>query len=214
MSVFTKNSFSSPSSLLLCAVATACVLQVALAMPLAQNPFHFTMHSSLSGKFIRMHQNKSVDGNGEPSNPEAQWDMRMIGSGYGFENVAHPGNYLMVALLGNETVLLSHSIRPLPSQSFVEGLLKEAEMSGSGSLVEEPTMAASTEEEPAEFAVLFNWLFETLEIQFTLTGRFSAVADNRDCFLAIDRFGQPESNLCAVPEERTTTHITLLPYFF
>lgn len=214
MSVFT----SSPcSAVLLCAVAATCILQVALAMPVPVGQYpHFTMSSPVSGRFVRMLKTKIVDGNGlEPTtaNDSALWDLRMVGSSHAFENVAYPGHYLTMAVLGNSTVLFGHEIGTLPSLSYVESLLRpeEADVSGSGHLAEESEMpTAASDQDEAEFVVLSTWHLVTLGAPRV---RLQAVTENRDCFLAFDSYGQPESNLCEVPEDSESVPINFLPFF-
>lgn len=178
-----------------------------------------------------MLENKLVDGAGQEPRyagdrktaDSTLWDLRMhmLEDGNGLENVAYPGHYLMVALLGNRTVLFGHDIRTAPTRSYVESLLSigEEEMSGSGSGMDEsemssaevPTDTASTEEVEGEvkFVVMSSWQLETLGAPRV---RFQTTSETHDCFLAIDANGQPETNLCEVPEGENVL-LNFVPYF-
>lgn len=184
-----------------------------------------------------MLENKLVDGDGpDPMTSSAEnrdavlWDLRMLEGGLGLENVAYPGHYLMVAILGSKTVLFSHDIRTAPTRSYVEGLLRMQEAaasgSGSGDSTETPTeestttsteavtaapeeTTAITEGEEEELIVLSSWQFETLGMALS---RFQATSSTHDCFLAVGSNGQPEPNLCAVPENDYRVPVYFFPH--
>lgn len=210
-----KKNVISPYFLLICAAVAVCLLQVALARPVRRqseqfslDQIAFTMYSPLSGKYIRMQENRSVDATGDSDSPDAQWYIRMTENGLGFENCAYRGYFLAIASLGDATILVGEQVSAPLTRSEVEEMLLESE-SGEGS-GEESSLSLSTTSNSEDFIVMSDWMFETTSNLDTL---FKIVGGKQNCYLAVDINGQPESNLCDVPRSSEGARIRLLPYF-
>lgn len=176
------------SFLLLSAALAACILQVAVARPVRRSSeseqFRFAIQSPLSGHFIRMLSNGSIDTSIDYRPLNTQWFIHMNENGFGFESCAYRGHYLSIATLGSATVLFSQDGSAPLTRSDMERILA----------AENRPVGVTGEEEP-QFSVLSDWVIETTA---SLQTRVKAAAQGRDCYLAVNAFGEPIADLCNV----------------
>lgn len=221
-----KNNILSTCTLLLCA-ATACILQVAVARPILgiEEPsvefeaskliVKFSLHSTVSGLYVRMHENGSVDASGNAAvEQNAKWNLYMIGDLLLFENAQYQGKFLVLSALGNQTILTGHNINLPLTKSDVETLLRQPEIKeASGDGEELSTLAADEDnsEEEKGFSVSVYWQNQSLT---PLQARFKVTTeDGQDCYLAFNESGEQLKNLCEVSEYSPEILFKLLPIF-
>ena len=214
------------SSILTClfsALLSACMLQAALSRPLVKRSqsqeqmehITFVMSSRLTGKYISLQEDGSVDALGSISECNAEWRLLMTENGFRFENVAYRGHYLTMALFGDgKAHLLGHDI----SQSLTISEEESSSGSGASEAAAEATVASTAvieEQEDQEgdkesLEVISDWMFEGFDGRFT---RFALVSEAEDCFLAVDSNGLPHANLCSVQNNDPSAHFKLSPIF-
>lgn len=199
--------------LLLSAAVVACTLQVALARPVMRRnvesrQFRFAIQTPFSGNFIHMTESGIIDTSRDYTQLSAQWYLRMDDNGFGFENCAFQGHYLVIASLGDAAILYGEDhLSPLTRRDVELLLVRD----GSGSTLSttsagslSPTTAASEE----EFLVMSDWIIETTA---SLMTRFRTAASDRNCYLAVDGLGVPESNLCQIRGDSDSVVMKFLP---
>lgn len=193
-------------TILFCAAAV-CILQGTVAKPLLvpeeeshieKVPLKFGLLSEVSGLYVRMTESGttySVDAGGNAEIEEnAKWNLYMLGDGIlRFENALYEGKYLVMSVLGNQTIVSGHDINLPLTRSDVEMLLGQEEP-GSGAML----AADEDNSEENDFFASADWQNRSWlshEQRFVVT-----TESGKECYLAFNQSGEQVKNICGEPD--------------
>ena len=163
----------------------------------------FTINSVISGNYINMMEDGSVEATGDPQELSSQWNLHTSGNVNRFENVRFTDHYLIIAMFRNKTKLISHNLtEPLNVSKFDDIASSGEEYSEYNTTTSSGDGESMRNESDVQDVVslYMDWIIEPVNGNNPLTSRFKIASEDldSDCYLAFDRAGSPISDLCSI----------------
>ena len=159
-----------------------------------------TILSENSGQHVEMLEDGTVRATGDPNSLNSQWFIRAHERVFRFENAKYLNHYLVIAKNGNRVSLLSQYLNEPPTEgSTAEATMcnTTTQLNASSASGDQPTAsghgASGSGTEPICFYA--DWIQE--QGNRPRTWRLKTFTGDSHCFVAFDRNGYPEADLCS-----------------